>query len=54
MTVHTECAHCGTPLTLEIDSELNYRVEGSDGEPLVFVPDVDLFKLKEDSIVESF
>jgi hypothetical protein len=41
-------------MEIEIDSELNYQVKDSTEDPIVFVPDVDLFKLKEDSIIESF
>ncbi len=40
-------------MTLEIDSDLNYKTE-EDCRPVIFVPDVDLFKLEDDSIIESF
>jgi len=52
--VKTECAHCSEPMEIEIDSDLNYKVKEEGCEPVVFVPDVDLFKLEEDSIIESF
>jgi hypothetical protein len=54
VTVHTECAHCKTPLEFKIDSELNYTVKGNPCEPLVFMPDVDLLNLREESIIDTF
>ena len=41
-------------MEIEIDSDLNYKVKEEGCEPVIFVPDVDLFKLEEDSIIESF
>lgn len=52
--VETECAHCGQPLHLEIDSELEYRVVEADAEPLVFVPMVNFDKLEDPSIIDAF
>ena len=52
--VETECAHCGQPLHLEIDSELKYRVAEAGAEPLVFVPMVDFDTLEDPSIIDSF
>ena len=56
VAVKTECAHCAQPLHIEIDSELNYRVEEEDADPRVFVPDLDLAKVKvtEPSIIDVF
>ena len=52
--VKTECAHCSEPMEIEIDSDLGYKVKEEGCEPVVFVPDVNLFELKEDSIIDSF
>ncbi len=52
--VTTECAHCGEPIHLEIDSELNHRVVEEGAEPLVFVPMVDFAKLEDPSIIDAF
>ncbi|MBU0516402.1 MAG: hypothetical protein KJ621_16720 [Proteobacteria bacterium] len=52
--VNTECAHCGRSMDLEIDQDLNYRVEPEKCRPIVFVPDVNPFKLAEPSIIDSF
>ena len=50
----TECAHCSQPMEIEIDSDLNYEVKEEGCEPVVFVPEVNLFALEEDSIIDSF
>jgi len=52
--VKTECAHCSEPMEIEIDSDLNYKVKEEGCEPVVFVPDINLFELEEDSIIDSF
>lgn len=54
MRVESQCAHSGSPLTLEIDSDLWVEVISPGGDPVVFVPDINLSTLKEDSIVEAF
>ena len=54
VVVTTKCAHCGQPVHLEIDSELNYRVMEDGADPLVFVPLVDFGELEEPSIIDAF
>ncbi len=54
MLLKTECAHCSKPMEIEIDSDLNYAVKEEGCEPVVFVPEVNLFELEEDSIIDSF
>jgi hypothetical protein len=41
-------------MELEIDSDLNYRVKEKGSEPILFVPDVDLLNLEEESIINAF
>ncbi|MBN1305024.1 MAG: hypothetical protein JXA13_11370 [Anaerolineales bacterium] len=53
-TIQTQCGHCGEPLTLEIDSQLNYRVLQEQAEPLVYAPDLDVRKLEDLSIIDGF
>ena len=53
-TIETECAHCGRPMQIEMDSELNYTVREEGAEPLVFVPRVDFAKLEDPSIIDAF
>ncbi len=54
VTVRTECAHCRTPIEMTIDSDLNYTVKDKSCEPLVFMPDVDLLNLEDESIINAF
>jgi hypothetical protein len=53
-SIATECGHCHEPLHIEINSELEYRVLESGAEPLVYTPLIDLQKLDEPSIIDSF
>lgn len=52
--VETECAHCGKAMEMEIDSDLHVKPDDEKSEPVIFVPDVDLLNLQEDSIIDSF
>jgi hypothetical protein len=54
VTVETRCEHCSEPLTLEIDSDMNVRVEQTGAVPLVFTPDVSPFDVEGPSIVDDF
>ena len=54
VSVGSECAHCAQPIHFEVDSELKYRVEGKEADPLVFVPTVNFGELTEPSIVDVF
>lgn len=51
--VRTICAHCGKELNLEIDSDLT--ITALDGaEPMVFIPEVNVFALNAPTIVDDF
>ena len=52
--IQTSCAHCGQPIHLEIDSDLQYKVAEAEAEPLVFVPTVNFARLKDPSIIDAF
>jgi len=41
-------------MEMEIDSDLSYRVKDDDCRPVVFMPDVDLYRLKDASIIDAF
>jgi len=41
-------------MEIEIDSDLNYHVKEEGCAPIVFVPDIDLLKLEEPSIINAF
>ena len=53
-SIETSCAHCGEPIHIEMDSELNYRVVEEGAAPLVHVPMVDLNELDDPSIIDAF
>lgn len=52
--VDTECAHCQSPMQLEIDSDMNCRCLETDCHPIIFVPDVDFGRLKDPHIIDAF
>ena len=52
--IATKCSQSGRTLHIEIDGELNYRVQESDAEPLLSVPMVDFSSLKDPSIIDVF
>ncbi|MHB8842983.1 MAG: hypothetical protein ACYC56_14555 [Candidatus Aquicultor sp.] len=54
ITVDTECAHCQKPMKLELDSDMRCRCQDSECHPIIFVPDVDLSRLKDPNIIEAF
>jgi len=41
-------------MEIQIDGDLNYAVKEEGCEPIVFVPDVNLFKIEEESIINAF
>jgi hypothetical protein len=41
-------------MEIEIDSELNYDVKEKGCNPIVFIPDVDLVNLEDESIINAF
>jgi len=41
-------------MEIEIDSDLNYTLKEEGFEPIIFVPDVNLFKLEDESIINAF
>lgn len=53
MDVSSRCAHCSETLNFTIDSDMNVNVR-QDTEPMVFVPEVNLFDLEDPSIIEVF
>jgi hypothetical protein len=52
--IDTECGHCHTPLHLEVDSDLKYRVQEAAAAPLLFIPLMNLRKLEAPSIIDAF
>jgi hypothetical protein len=54
VNVETDCAHCSREMVLEIDSEMNFKAVAEECSPIIFIPDIDLLNLKEESIIDSF
>lgn len=52
--VESECAHCGRPIRLTVDSELHFRPHDVASEPLVFSPQVDWATFEEPNITHAF
>jgi hypothetical protein len=52
--IDTECAESHHQMKIKIDSNLEYTTEDDGSDPVIFVPDVDLHKLNDDSIISSF
>ena len=52
--IETSCAHCGEPIHLEMDSDMNYHVVEAGADPHIFVPLVDVGKLDDPSIIDAF
>jgi hypothetical protein len=52
--IASKCSQSGRTLHIEIDSELSYRVQESDAEPMLSVPVVDFGSLKDPSIIDAF
>ncbi len=52
--VQSECACCGRPLELEIDSELRCRVLSDGASPLLTVPMVNFQRLEAPNIIDDF
>jgi len=52
--IESACAHCGKPLHISVDSELNSQVREEEGEPLLFEPDVDWKTFKGANIINDY
>jgi len=52
--IDTVCAHCSTPMRIEIDSDLNCKVNDDDCKPLIFIPDIGLSNIRDEGIIDSF
>ena len=52
--VETQCAHCGQPISIEIDSRMQFRVFETEARPILFIPHVDFAHLKDPSIIDAF
>jgi hypothetical protein len=54
VSIETNCKHCGRPIGIEMDSDLNYRLADADARPLVFMPDLDWGSFREPNIIHAY
>jgi hypothetical protein len=54
VSVETECAHCGWPIRMTLDSALVPQIHEGGEEPLVFQPDVDWETFSEPNIIDAY
>ncbi len=54
VAVETECAHCGQPLHLTVDSQMGHQVSETGAEPLVFQPQIDWSTFTEPNIIDAY
>ena len=52
--IRTACAHCGEPMVLVVDSELEFRVVMGGPSPLVFEPAVDWCTFEDPTIIDGY
>ena len=53
-TIESVCAQSGKEISIEIDSNLKYKVLSPGAQPLIFVPNVDFSTLEDPSIIDAF
>jgi hypothetical protein len=52
--ITSTCAHCGQPIELIVDSELDYRIRKGGPKPLVFGPEIDWSTFKDPTIIDGY
>ena len=54
LTISTACTHCGQPLHVVVDSEMQSHVLEETAQPLVFEPEVDWATFKDPNIIHKY
>ena len=54
VNISTSCTHCGSPMEIAVDSDLNYRIVEGAQEPLVFEPYIDWSQFKDPNIIDGY
>jgi hypothetical protein len=54
VTIESECADCGQPITLTVDSDLQSTVQSQGAQPMVFEPQVDWATMTDPNIIHAF
>ena len=53
-TIETSCGHCGQPMRLTVDSEMQYEAELAGSKPMFFEPQIDWPTFTEPNIVHAY
>ena len=54
VTIESECAHCGLPIKIELDSDMNIGPIEKGSAPLVFQPEIDWYEFREPNICDAY
>ena len=54
VTIETVCAHCNQPLTITLDSQMDFKVSPEDAGALIFSPRVDWEAFSDPNILQAF
>jgi hypothetical protein len=54
VTLETACGHCGRPMQITVDSDMNMTDYDGAAEPLVFMPQVDWTTFTEPNILDAY
>ena len=52
--IETVCVHCGQPLHITVNSDLQWSVREQDASPLLFEPEVDLEHFTDSTIIDAY
>jgi hypothetical protein len=52
--ISTVCGHCGRPMEMVIDSNLDYQVKNEGATPLIFGPSIDWATFSEPNIIHAY
>ncbi len=52
--IQTTCAHCGQPIQLAVDSNMQYWVKTAEAQPLIFEPDLNWATFTEPNIIHAY
>lgn len=52
--IETACVHCGQPLHISVNSDIQWSVREQDAAPLLFEPDVDWAHFSDATIIDAY
>ncbi len=54
VAIHTSCSESGQALQIEVDSQLNFRVQPENIQPMVFTPHINWEAFHDPNIIEAY